>query len=279
MEEPASRYRTRHLNEHKSCASRACELLSGMEITADPRVSRLISLRPWFGKLEVLARPGGPNLGRFWKNAVWGLRPTVFLGPDAIRNIQHISYTVNFSWTASVPMKIHSFSSPSTLGAIQASLSIHGKVHRKRRRERFNCKASHSFKTVERHHLTFRCYKSQDWWGEWLEPNAEGWIYCPYTLASGIPSLALQTPVIWWLNGAEEHFLLWAKELWWGKTTAYSDKMLCQGLLWIPLDLLLDLYVCVPETKSLIIHFLKVTSQLDQIESSKVSFVFFNKLF
>lgn len=105
---------------------------------------------------SVIQQAGGSGVGRRAKvrpvlkdseaSAVWGLRPTVFLGPDAIRNIQHISYTVNFSWTASVPMKIHSFSSPPTLGAFQASLSMHGKVHRKRRRERFNCKVSHSFK-------------------------------------------------------------------------------------------------------------------------------------
>lgn len=105
MEEAEVWFRTRHLNEHKSCASRACKLLSGIKITAGPRVSRLISLQPWFGKR--LAQTGGPKLGWFWKHVVWGLRPTVFLGPDAIRNIQHISYTVNFSWTASVPMKIH----------------------------------------------------------------------------------------------------------------------------------------------------------------------------
>lgn len=125
------------------------ERLSGIGITLTRSIPSQFIRR-------MIQQAGGSGVGRRAKvrpvlndseaSAVWGLRPTVFLGPDAIRNIQHISYTVNFSWTASVPMKIHSFSSPSTLGAFQASLSIHGKVHRKRRRERFNCKVSHSFK-------------------------------------------------------------------------------------------------------------------------------------
>lgn len=127
--------------------SRASELLSGIGITADPSSQFIRTMiRQAGGSGMDWGTKVRPVLKDSEASVVWGLRPTVFLGPDAIRNIQHISYTVNFSWTASVPMKIHSFSSPSTLGVFQASLSIHGKVHRKRRRERFNCKVSHSFK-------------------------------------------------------------------------------------------------------------------------------------
>lgn len=143
---------------------------SGSQLTL-----RLNSLQLWFGKLEVLAWTGDPKLDRFWKIAkqawfgVWdqlsflARMPSVIFSTFHTRLIsagqlrcqwKYIRFLRLQHWECSRPPS--QFMEKCTGREGEKDLIAKWAIH---------------LKTVERHHLTFRCYKSLDWWGEWLELN------------------------------------------------------------------------------------------------------------
>lgn len=143
---------------------------SGSQLTL-----RFNSLELWFGKLEVLAWTGEPKLDRFWKIAkqarsgVWdqlsflARMPSVIFSTFHTRLISAGQLQCQWKYIRSLCLQHWECSRP-------PSQFMEKCTGREGEKDLIAKWAIH-LKTVERHHLTFRCYKSQDWWGEWLELN------------------------------------------------------------------------------------------------------------